>query len=258
MVNANHAATQVRADWLLHCDADEFLSAPLDGVLASIAPEVQVIGLSAVERCWLAGAPPAHVFDGVFRGPLPKLGEGPEQVYGPDAAFMTRGVLAYVGCKSLTRVGSGLFVSIHDAFRRGPGGGPLRTAPVVRARPWAPPGILHFDGLTRLHWVLKLTRYAQVPQKGRAAMLGPARSRQVEFVRAHRDAPGAAAALHDRLRLLSPAAAERRRGLGGLNEAGFDPRAAVAAMFPDHRFDFSEAGFDRRIRRRHPKLTAAM
>lgn len=146
-------------DWLLHCDADEFLLPDPDLFTlleeARARPEpVDFIRVNAVERLHrsadLTHYPNGEsIFWGMFREPYPTPALV-DQLHGADAALMSGGLCAYAGGKSFHRTGRDLNVGIHT---------PLEEAkrPLIEIS-FGARILLHFDGLTPASWTTKIQR----------------------------------------------------------------------------------------------------
>lgn len=240
--NANAAYRACRSDWLLHCDADEYLwvDRPVAEILGEVPAENLQVRPHMAERAFTAGRPQTHLFDGLIKTPLPKKPKVIEAVYGPLVGFTTAGLLGHLVGKSFTRTGrDDLRIKIHMAV-------PKVQAEEARLRAAGKltPGprltdcrLVHYDGLTPLHWQLKLLRYAQEygallargVEKPFAQRL-PARLNQIRYVYEAEDKRAAFAALAP---LLCPPAegVERLRAAGGLLDVDFDPGAAARRLF---------------------------
>jgi hypothetical protein len=209
--NATDAYKNCTSDWLLHCDADEFLwpTQTITALLAEVYPWIDGAVAPVAERFHSMGAPPSHVFSGKFRRPAAGKGEA--------GSLTLRGLTGHAIGKAFTRVGLDLTVSIHRPQRNDP---PLKIAPLHGLE------LLHFDGLTRLQWVQKLLRKADAVANHNGIPPSPHRQTQIDAVLHD---PAAAFALHDRLKLLSD---DQVAALGDLVIApAFDPSEALAAVF---------------------------
>lgn len=147
--NANLIAQKQRTDWLLHADADEFLWAP-GGMEEELAQADTWLHIPNLERVWIA--PEEGIFDGMFRAPgLPALKI--DQVYGPARTYLQNGLSGHTSGKAMARLADRKFIAIHAVKEKFRGEiSPGRTAAKAR--------ILHFDGMTARHWLLKSLRYA--------------------------------------------------------------------------------------------------
>jgi hypothetical protein len=237
--NARQVYARCGADWLLHCDGDEFLR---DGVmlraeLARAPAKAMYMRLLVAERAYPRGAVGAQIFSGVFRHELPDYPHHGPEVYGEMQAYFHYGLTGHRAGKALVRVGAGMQMGLHA-----PLGKPAHKA-IQSTR------LLHFDGLTRLHFTLKLLRRAHEPPSHASNRHGAARSTQFLSMCEAMAAPEMRTALVAVLKELEPDQIRQLRRLGALDETGFDPRPVLAAagLAPD----LSEAAFDASLRQRY-------
>ncbi|MCC6002401.1 MAG: glycosyltransferase family 2 protein [Pararhodobacter sp.] len=186
---ATHAYRARQTGWLLHIDADEFVW-PADGLAADLAmapADAIWLHLPVLERYWLSPAPQT-LFEGAFMAPLPP---GKPASDAARAPYLARGVAGHVAGKGCTRCGLPAELLPHAPRLHGlrP---PAATADHSR--------ILHFDGVTPLHWLLKLLRYAAHAPAQWERFLGPHRRAQLHHVRAHQHDPAALRAFLDLLK----------------------------------------------------------
>lgn len=254
VLNANHALSLSGADWLIHLDADEFLlqTRPLGAELAVARDLDCEVYFPVAERCFLRDAPPASILDGVFRlttKGLNRRGDGliaDAVIFGDQLPCLVDGVLGHSAGKCAVPRGGDYRIGIHWAYR-GTGKQRAERYASTAAR------LLHFDGLTALHWMAKLVRYADYDPK----TLGIAEHRraQIEAFQRVQGQPGGLAALHRDLKELGPDTLTRLRAFGLLDETPFDPLPvcrAVLAELPD----LDPARFDAELVRRAPHLAA--
>jgi hypothetical protein len=229
-------------DFLLHVDADEFLHYPGDlaARLAALPREIDALLVPVAERAYLEGPDPATVFGGLFCRPAPPALSAPvAAIHGEAARFLDSGVTGYPSGKSFFRTRGRLRPDIHAP--EGDWTGALEHAPEG--------AILHFEGLTPIHWVDKRRRkLAQEPDWQNNPM--PGRRAQFQAL-AGLDAAGALA-LHDRLKVLSLAQVAALDALGLILRLPFDPRPAIARRWPGPAPDVSLAAFDRQPLRMPP------
>ncbi len=211
--NATDAYAKTRADWLLHCDADEYLwpALPVADHLAEVDQGVEAAVVPVAERCFVSDAGTKTVFDGVFRRPA--TGKSGKDV------LTQRGLTGHAIGKTFTRAGRGCQISIHR---------PQREVPPVALAPLSGVALLHFDGLTALHWVYKLLRKADAFAHHNGMPPAPQRQRQIEAVL---EDPMAGLALYHRLKVLTPAQAKALATQDLLLHVNFDPAAALQAIF---------------------------
>ena len=236
--NAQHAQGHARSPWLLHCDADEFLiqTRYILRVLGAADDDLSVLRLRVWERCFAPLDPSPGVFGGICRGPV----LAPAAVYGSLSSELTRGMAAYAGCKSITRVGAGLAIGIHDSARMN--GAAARQRP-VRRRMLHLPQIVHFDGLTPAHAAAKLIdRGHDIPVARRPAIMSPARSAQITALAAGTVEP---VTYFRRLRGLTPAAYQALLAQGAVMPMPVNPAAAAARRWPQTAVLFQPEVFDR-------------
>jgi Glycosyl transferase family 2 len=246
IANVNHAYARTGADWLLHIDADEFLRDPaaLTARMATTPDNVVFIQLGVIERVRLVGAPNLGLFDGLFRAPREDSDSWTPEVYGRFSKFLGRGVAGHHAGKALVRTGlTGLRQLIHypkftdsDAFP------PFRQMPAQ---------LLHFDGITPLHYAAKLLRRFDEPafkpthdKHGRGA--------QMRFLRNNRGKRRPLENFTLGLLYVTPDQADRLEALGVLARLAFDPAPALAVLNIDA--DLTCTSFDARLRDRMPEL----
>ncbi len=115
--------------------------------------------------------------------------------------------------------------------------------------------VLHFDGLTPLHWLIKLKRYAAHDPGQWDRFLAPHRRAQLAFIREHQNVPEAIRAFHDRLKQASELPALEAAGL--VQPLTFDPAPALNRWL-GATADLSVAGFDAALRNTFPDLSARL
>ncbi|MFT3689877.1 glycosyltransferase family 2 protein [Paenirhodobacter sp.] len=235
--HASRVLAQTRLDWLVHCDADEFvrpLKGSVAGVLSAVRPGASYVRIPVAERVFV-GDPGPDIFGGQFRAPWDGQGVYDEA----QRLLLNRGVAGHQIGKSATRAGRGLFLGIHQPMRDYGGGGrdvPFDRSPELR--------LLHFDGLTELHYALKMMRRALALRVKAPPPHGPHRLLQIETLAAVASDP---AAIHEQWRAaktITPAQAEALRAEGVLS----DDEVAM---------DLSAAAFDRALIAREGALIEA-
>lgn len=237
--NARQVYARGAADWLLHCDGDEFLrnGATLRAELADTPAQAMYLRLLVAERAYPQGAVGADIFSGVFRHELPDYPRLGPKVYGEMQGFFHHGLTGHKAGKALVRVGAGMQMGLHA-----PLGKPMHKVSQSTR-------LLHFDGLTRLHFTLKLLRRAHEPPSQASTRHGAARSAQFLSLRESVSDAALREALVSALKELDRRQLRQLRDLGCLDEAGFDPRPILAAagLAPD----LSVAAFDASLRQRY-------
>jgi hypothetical protein len=215
-------------EWLVHLDADEFLSAPLAPALARHVGHRGAVVIPVRERVY-ARPDPEALFEGLFRIPQPPARRG-HPLLAPLAPFAPAGVLGHALGKSATR--TGLEVALHCHFPKPRDG--AAEVPKVAAEGVV---LLHFDGLTPAHWLAK--QRARIGANG-PAFLGPHRQAQIAALAACQG-PAEERALHDRLRVLADPAPWVAAGL--VEACPFDPAPACRAVLGSVP-DLTVAAFD--------------
>ncbi|WP_425099832.1 glycosyltransferase family 2 protein [Tropicibacter sp. S64] len=253
-LNANHALARTEADWLFHIDADEFLwqERSLGEELAVVSELNVELHLPVAERLYRIGAPRETIFDGLFRTSTKGLnrcadgGTHDAKIFGDHLAVLLHGVLGHSAGKCGVRPGAGHRLGIHWSYQ-----GDTRHR-VDRYRSTST-RLLHFDGLTPLHWLSKLVRYRDTDPD----VMGVAdhRKEQIALMTAMVDEPCGLIQLHDELRVFDDSRLQRLRAFGLLHEVPFDPRPAIAPLLPELP-DLSPAAFDAALIARTPVLAS--
>lgn len=235
-LNASHAERTTGAGFLLHCDADEFLRPGTDMVteLARLPQDRLWIKVFNLERAYLHGVPRRTIFDGVFKCHYQDQ-DRTELHVGPLTPF---GFTGHAAGKALSRVGRGLTLGIHVPRR-----GSIKERDVPAHLPAEEVELVHFDGLTPLHWAAKFLRQAAVIPEF-IAQLPTWRTAQAEAIFAVVGRPGGIEALYDRINSYSAEEAERLMDLGYMVDDPFELGPAIAAAFPGQVVDLSPAAFD--------------
>jgi hypothetical protein len=242
------AYQRCKADWLLHCDADEFVhhSDWLRQELSEVPDEVPFVTLQVFERVWTSPSP--DTYGGAFRRKHEDYASNGPRLHGRFAKFFQRGLSGHAVGKSLTRTGRDLRPSIH--FATFPDGTPAQErswkVPVDAAR------LLHFDGFTPLHYAIKMLRFVhdqKIDTTRKLKRLPAHRLAQMEKVPARAGDPAALAALVMRIMALRPAQVEIMRAKAWIDEAPFRPQVT-----PDVAARLSAAATDEHLRARHRLL----
>lgn len=248
-VIANLAYDKAGVDWLAHIDADEFISArALKSELAAMPASIPCIRLPVRERAWGAGAEPSDIFDGFFRVPVPgKLGLD-RHFLKHLGRFTQRGVTGHTRGKTFARRGAGLRLSIHSPYD-------AEDIPFLESQSMR---LLHFDGLTPFHWLLKRLRYASLPHADEKLHADNYRWNQIAALREFATV-WEARRFQRRLTTLNAEREMQFRALGLVEDApGFDPERALSAVYPDQQIDLSVEAFDEALRTRDKDLVAAL
>ncbi|SFR40710.1 glycosyltransferase family 2 protein [Litoreibacter janthinus] len=241
-LNATHAYRSTDVDYLVHLDADEFIHQvePLEKELARLRKmrPGDYLNIPNLERVWLEGEPQDSMFSQTFRASTKRM-EGDFSRLVLDGEGLTRfGLTGHSEGKACSPTGYDYILGIHRPHHD-------------TDRPWTFPGvkrsrssvILHFDGMTRLHWVYKRLRKALF----RATQVGQPITEQMQAQIDAIDAGGgdmaAANALHDRIKVLGKLA-DPLRAEDLLMDVPFDATRGLNALLPHENFDLSAAGFD--------------
>ncbi|MEL6915155.1 MAG: glycosyltransferase family 2 protein [Pseudomonadota bacterium] len=247
---ANAAYGESDVPWLAHIDADEFIH-PGPGFadeLAAIPAAVDGTTLPVRERVWEAERPPRALFDGLYRVPIP--GKLPlNRVLHPETArYRYRGLTSHTTGKTLVRTGREIAMGIHTPREQDR----LHLMHVQGAT------LLHFDGLTPFHWLVKRLKYAALPHAQKRMDGENYRWAQIEALRAM-PTLWEARRFQRRLSALHPEKIAELAALRLLEDAaGFDPAAALARFPPGVPVDLSVAHFDAEIAARDADFVSAL
>ena len=250
-INANMAKRQSAADWLFHIDADEFIwqDRPLADELAQITAPQTEVNLPVLERLFPDQRPQSHLFDGMFRATSDLDQDDANAAHAPFAAFMKRGQYSHGAGKGGVRVGDDLRLGVHNATVQ-QGDRWRRSARHVSTAA----RLLHFDGVTPLHWLIKVLRYRQTPWEVQQAILQPHRAAQIEWMIDHSATMDTAIAAHAELFAATPARCAQLDAFDLLHDVPFDPRNVLGDDAPD----LSVAKFDAELLVRNPWFRAVM
>lgn len=236
--NLQRAYDSSQVDWLLHIDADEFLSTTgnVAAALADLPATCLVAQVPVAERVYLAPPDPDDIFDGVFRRPSSlQLQAEVDAIDGSAARFLRQGMAGYPSSKAFFRTGRGLQTDIHSARNVTPAD--LRTL-----QGWL---LFHFDGLTMQNWIGKRQRVI-AQQPGWPSFAAARRAQLAEIAAAHAT-PADLEALYLSIKQLSPERAAALAALGLMAAADLDLRRDIAQVFPGLAVDLSVAGFDSQV-----------
>jgi hypothetical protein len=237
--NARSIYDRTSADWLLHCDADEYIRDPelMQQELDRAPAHLMYLRLQVAERAYPLGEIGSELFSGVFRYNLPNYWETAAPIYGDMMNFFHFGLTGHKAGKALVRTGFDQLMGIH-----GPEGRPRhRTIETMR--------LLHFDGLTRLHFCLKLLRRAHEGVHGGNDRHGPARSTQFLTLKDSVADAEMREALVSLLKNLDAAQMEKLQAMECFDGRSFDPQPAARAA--GLALDLSVASFDAALKRRY-------
>lgn len=240
------------ADWLVSIDCDEYLRGDLVSDLANQPDDVDFLRIPVAERVLPPDMVQSGIFDGIFRRPIFYFQEVGAELYGKDAVFYKDGMTGHSVGKSAFRVGRDLAISIHGPLPRLPDRPDYK---VIEAKAQSVE-LLHFDGLTHLHYALKLLRRVAEPPTSGVPRHGAPRIAQFERMAKIAPKPDAVKGLVDRLKRLRPRQFRALRQTDYLDEKPFDPSTALTAL--GLTVDLSCAGFDAELRARDSDFIAKM
>lgn len=254
LINAFVAYERAGVSWLAHVDADEFLHADLDiGEMLGAQPaELDFLVLEPRERCFVEGVPQEGLFDGVFRRPVPEVWGAARFLFGAAGRYLRKGLLGHSIGKCFMRTGQELVPGIHTPRR--PSGARKKRVQgwyVMRAR------LLHFDGLTALHWTAKMRR-AAAAQSDQRFLSGAARdshrARQIMRMRRLGQRKHRVMKMHDMLKVVPQDQLDRQIAMGMIETYHIDPAQAVAALNLPVEIDMSAEAFDAALIRERPEI----
>ncbi|MFL4468615.1 hypothetical protein ACERZ8_01525 [Tateyamaria armeniaca] len=108
--------------------------------------------------------------------------------------------------------------------------------------------MLHFDGLTPLHWVIKMMRYRRTPTEVQKTILQSHRAEQIEWMLERCATMTDALAAHAKLLQATPERCAQLAQFDLLCEVPFDPGAVIGGNTPY----LSPAAFDADLLERNP------
>ncbi|WP_425040779.1 glycosyltransferase family 2 protein [Primorskyibacter sp. S187A] len=255
-LNANHALSRCTCDWLIHLDADEFLfqSRPLEIELAHVAELDCEIVFPVFERMLLRDRPQTSFFDGNFRSSTKGLNRrndginADKVIFGDHYPLLVHGMLGHSAGKCGVPRNSDFEIGIHWAYR-----GPER----IRAARYASTStqLLHFDGLTRLHWLSKLLRYADYDPA--VLNVAPHRRAQIEVLLDVKDDASGILEFHREVQAPDVALQDRLRAFGLLHDIAFDPSPVIADVLGELP-DLAPRPFDETLLAQYPERLAIL
>jgi hypothetical protein len=238
--NATQAYETTDAEFLLHCDADEFLwqDKPMGETLAGLDDSSEFLRVNNVERMAREKGPNTSIFQGLFRKPYMGPWSRGVELFGRDYAYTSRGLTGHSVGKAMTRVGLECKISIHSPKMRGPNKVKLKSVESVDQT------LLHFDGLTPLNWVFKLLRKADAVAHFNGLAPTAHREKQIHAILEAASDPAAGMALHDRLKVADETKESELYWLGLSLDLPFDVGPALAEIFPGQDIDLSAEAID--------------
>lgn len=242
--NATRILQETRLDWLIHCDADEFLrlSAPLEDELAQVPDSVEWLHLEVEERVWTGVEADADIFDGAFRSPIADFGLIGPGLYGPERAErMNAGLSGHNVGKACVRSGRGHVLNIHrPASHRGAKRCDLKHQRCQHAR------LTHFNGMTRLHYIMKMLRRGLVLLDGQMSPSSTARKLQFQSALSAAADADVLTRLWKDMQHISPEEVEMLAELDAMRFGGLDIGARAEEVFSAQP-NLDPASFDRAL-----------
>ncbi|KEP69543.1 hypothetical protein DL1_03575 [Thioclava dalianensis] len=241
--NATRILDETKLDWIVHCDADEYvnLQRPLEWELQKTGPGKAWIRLEVDERCFVDGEPRASIFDGAFRRKWDGFEKEGLLFYGFRKRFLNRGVGGHIAGKPVVRAGQGYAIGVH--FPLSNWDSKVNDLPY---RPSYNGRLLHFDGMTPLHYLLKMLRRATTKVKGDPVPFVAPRTAQFSEAAKFADDPEILRGLWRDVQALRPYEAEELAEHGLLTRPEIAITSEVSALFGE-RVDLSPAAFDRAL-----------
>lgn len=246
-LNANRALARAGVEWLVHLDADEFLwqLRSLGDEMAALAGLGAELTFPVAERCYrlvdgVVQAPDAAPFAGIFRRSNKAKPGFDVGLYGEMEPLLQHGMLGHAAGKCAVPVGQDFVLAIHWSHR-GYRDRANRSAQFLSTSTV----LLHFDGLTPLHWVAKMRRYGAHRPEALAGLMSGHRRAQVELVQQSCETLADMLGLQAELQGMGGDAEARFRALGLVEDYAFDPGEALG-------LDLTVAGFDRALAARWP------
>lgn len=248
--NAQDADARADTDWILHCDADEFVWAevPVADALARLSPDIDCLVLPVAERVHGSGASGASIFEGAFRRPFREVGVNGPHPLGTDYDLTNRGLTGHAQGKAFVRRGRSLRISVH---RPKPARKNQELA-LERAEVDALE-LLHFEGLTPAFWAYKLARMVHALAERDGMPPSPHRRRQADALIAAADG---SASLYQRLKCPDVQTVALMKSFGLWVERAFDPSPLVARYFPGQPYNPSPEAIDRWLTAEKPRIVS--
>ena len=234
--NATQAYERTGCDWLVHMDADEFLW-PTGNVadhLAAADTLADGLAVPVAERIYDGTARCSSIYDGLFRRPFSSTMKDGHPIFDNSHGALSRGLTGHTIGKAFARTGRHLRIAIHRP--RLPN--QKRIVPMISRA--AGLELLHFDGLTPLHWMAKFLRAAHLQPRA-VQTPPPHRLKQMQAVL---EAPNEALELHDLLKVADRSLITALDRYDLLLRANFSPQAALETYFPTQDVDVSTEAFD--------------
>lgn len=238
--NATRTRAACGVPFLLSCDADEYL-APSSDMWAQLnaMPEDQSwMKVFNLERALIRGQAQRDIFDGVFKVHMPLQADTPLRT--SDMAPM--GFTGHAAGKPFVRTEIALNIGIHV-----PRFGHIKERRVPTHFPARHIQLLHFDGLTPLHWAGKFLRQAAFTPD-RLKRLPDNRIAQCREIFAKIEDRAALRALYDQVNGYDLDQVTALEASGHIVQETFDLPTALTAVFPGQDVGLSPEAFDTLLR----------
>ncbi|SFJ34536.1 glycosyltransferase family 2 protein [Celeribacter neptunius] len=241
--NATRVYRNTKCDWVLHCDVDEFIRDG-DALTDALSKADREKGLVVrnLERVYLPGATGSSIFEGGFRAPILFQDDEAEALYGRFGKFLAHGLTGHRAGKTIVPTGQPWEMGVHHPKSLSDGITPDLKRMKQRL-------LLHFDGLTPLHYAIKLLKKAFEDYSGPKRKIGLEREAQYRFTRNHADRPSEVMRLVMGVQSLNASQAGKLQLLDALTPEGFTPRDCGD-------LDLSRAAFDAALRERDAGILA--
>ena len=238
--NATRARTACNVPFLLSCDADEFLAPSSDiwAQLNAMPDDQNWIKVFNLERAFIRDVPQRDILDGVFKVHMPAQPDTPLRT--SDMAPI--GFTGHAAGKPFVRTDIEFNIGIHV-----PRFGHIKERRVPTHFPARHIRLLHFDGLTPLHWAGKFLRQAAFTPE-RLHRLPDNRMAQCREILTKIEDRAALRALYDQVNGYSEDEVATLEASGHMVRETFDLPTALAAVFPGQDVDLSATAFDALLR----------
>ncbi|EBA12249.1 hypothetical protein RCCS2_13169 [Roseobacter sp. CCS2] len=246
--NARDAYARMQAEWLLHCDADEFLRAgvSVSDVLGDVTQDTDCLVVPVAERMHLKGAPVATIFEGAFRRPFRDRAAKGRKLFGPDYDLTYKGLTGHAQGKTFVRGGRPLQMSIHRPR-------PAHNDQDISMQRAAADTLelLHFEGLTPTYWIYKLSRMIHALAERDGMPPSDHRRKQADALIAE---PKAGSLLYQRLKCPDDAVLDVLKSRDLYVAQAFNPSDALSRYFPDTAIDLAPQSIDAWLRRKKARV----
>lgn len=241
--NAQDADARASTDWILHCDADEFVwpGRPVADVLGGVLPDTDCLVLPVAERVQGPDGPGASIFAGAFRRPFRERDAKGRQLFGRDYDLTYRGLTGHAQGKAVVRRGRSLRMSIHRPRPARKGEEIATERAEVDALE-----LLHFEGLTPAHWDFKLARMVHTLAEKDGMPPSNHRRRQADELVTD---PTGGAELYQRLKCPDEDTLEVLRRSGLWTAPAFDIAVVIEQCFPNQTVDLTPGAIDAWLRK---------